>query len=129
LYLGDEVMAIATPSGPAQSRFAAGAEWLARRLDWQRRTQELAEQNEGESVTLQSVLADRGQQSKPEEQGQKPYGIENVYKVYLHDPELGLSFRATVYGYGTILPMTEADKQAHFLRQIEAAIIAARQGN
>jgi hypothetical protein len=102
-------MSIATPSGPAQSRFASTAEWFARRLDWQRRAQELAEQNEGESVTLQSVRADRGQQSKPEAQGQQPCGIENVYRVYLHDPEFGLSFRATVYGYGTILPMTQAD--------------------
>jgi hypothetical protein len=80
-------MAIA--SGRAESRFASGAEWLARRLDWQRRAQELASQNEAESVTLQSVLADRGQQSKPEARGQKPYGVENVYRVSLNNTELG----------------------------------------
>ena len=111
-------------SGCTESRLVSGDKWLARRLDWERGRQEIAECNKAESVTLQSALAACGQQSELEAKGQKPDGIENVYKIPLSDPETGLSFRATIYGYGPIRPATEPDRQAHFLRQIETAITA-----
>jgi hypothetical protein len=121
--------AMAIASGSTQSRFTSGNEWLIWRSDWERGRQEIAARNEGESVAFQGALAAGDEHSKPEAKGQRRDGIENVYSVTLNDQETGLSFRTGIYGYGPTRPMTEADKQAHFLKQIEAAIVARRQGN
>jgi hypothetical protein len=119
-------MEIATASGSIRSRFASGTEWLAWRSDSERGRQEIAAARESECLALKSALVAGGHDPQPERMAWT-YGIETVYKVSLKDAMTGATYRAEIYGFfGTTMPATEAERAAHFTRQINAAILTAR---
>lgn len=101
---------------PPQARFASGSEWLAWRLDWERGRQEIVEANEAKRQTLLKLLPSNVvMDGPPAECGDR---LEIIYPIRRLD--LRPDKNGRIWILGPSMPMSQAELEGHFSRQIQA---------
>jgi hypothetical protein len=109
-----------------ESRFKSGAEMIAWRRRWWLGREEILAARRLERRILASMLA-AGRHVPDPKAMPNSYGVETLYKAMLTDRLTGANFVAEIKGFfGTAPEMSAKERQAHFGRQIDAAIFNRR---